>query len=100
MIIGQNGPLNNAQADAEKQGVQESKRLKSLSNTGLIGEIRRAQRTIGKANHLCYAMAAILLTVMKAPSTDPDPYRLKWSGTRPKTSRNKTKKSAAPLVKQ
>jgi hypothetical protein len=92
MIIGQNGPLNDAQADAAKQDAQESKRLKSLSNAGLIGEIRKAQNTIGKTNHLCYAMAAVLLTVMKAPSTDPDPYRLKWSGTRAKTSRNKTKK--------
>lgn len=96
MIIGENGPVNQAQIDKAAQEAAEAKRLKAMSNEQLVGEIRKAQRTTGATNHLCFALAAGLLCLMDAPleKGGNDPYRLKWSGTRAKTSRSRSTPSA------
>lgn len=84
---------NKVQLEANEREETERKRIAGLSLKNLEGEIRRAKRTTGNTNHLCYILATGLL--MLTGSGDlfrgNDPYCLKYSGTRSKTTRKRNK---------
>ncbi len=99
MIIGQGGVVNQEQIDKQAIENAERARISGMSKSNLIGEIRREMNTTGKVNHLCYAMGAVLLTVMKQQiGSANDPYCLRRS-LRPKTGRQRMKTAGKTAVK-
>ena len=80
--------------DAE---AQELKRLKNWSNANLAGELKRAIRTKGKTNCLTACVGFGCLVILGQHMNKSflalgnDPYRLKYSGTRPKVGRQRKK---------
>jgi hypothetical protein len=64
MLIGKDGAVTQEQADKMAQEAAEAKRLKSLSNKNLAGEIRREMRTTGKTNMLCFAVGLVSLLAL------------------------------------
>jgi len=98
MIIGQNGPISEEQASAERlkqaQEAAEQKRIRGFSKKGLTGEIRRTMRA-NNANHLCYAYGVALLSVLgDLFKGGDDPYRRKTKQARGKVGRVRTKSGA------
>jgi hypothetical protein len=71
------------------QGIDNVEWLRKMSNSNLVGEIRRAMRTKGEKNHLCYALGVILLISMDALSRGAESDRHQGlGGRREKVRRN------------
>ena len=64
MLIGKDGAVTQEQADKMAQEAAAAKRLKSMSNKNLAGEIRREMRTTGKTNMLCFAVGLVSLLAL------------------------------------
>src|ERR1700678_570681 len=98
MLIGKDGAITQEQADKMAQDVAEAKRLKSLSNKNLAGEIRRKMRTTGKTNMLCFAVGLVSLLALEEPFDNGQqwycqrtaPIRPKYGRIRKKTELKKT----------
>ena len=65
MLIGKDGAVTQEQADKMAKDAAEAKRLKSLSDKSLAGEIRREMRTTGKTNMLCFAVGLVSLLALE-----------------------------------
>lgn len=74
-------------AEPSKPPLSEEKRLRTLSNGNIIGELRGHKR---HENHLRSIYASVLLTVMGAPVKENDPYRLVHPKPPKKTRMRKT----------
>ena len=100
MLIGKDGAVTQEQADKMAQEAAAAKRLKSLSNKNLAGEIRREMRTTGKTNMLCFAVGLVSLLALGEKLDNGQqwycqrtaPLRPKYGRTRKKTE---LKKAAA-----
>ena len=99
MLINADGPVSPEVAATENAEALENKRIRALSNKALEAEIRHAMRTTGKTNHLTFCVGLGTLAIMKANLfTGNDPYRLNWSGRRPKMGRQRKGKVSATKV--
>jgi hypothetical protein len=106
MLIGKEGAITQEQADKMAKDAADAKRLKSLSNANLAGEIRREMRTTGKTNLLCFAIGLVTLLAFDDPKQPYDngqqwycqrtaPIRPKYGRVRKKTE---IKKAAAKVA--
>lgn len=107
MLIGKDGAITQEQADKMAKDAADAKRLKSLSNANLAGEIRREMRTTGKTNMLCFAVGLVTLLAFDDPKQPYDNgqqwYCQRTGPNRPKFGRRKKKqelKAAAGKVSQ
>jgi hypothetical protein len=97
MLIGKDGAVTQEQADKMAQEAAAAKRLKSLSNKNLAGEIRREMRTTGKTNMLCFAVGLVSLLALGEKLDNGQqwycqrtaPIRPKYGRTRKKTELKK-----------
>jgi hypothetical protein len=104
MLIGKDGAITQEQADKMAQDAAEAKRLNSLSNKNLGGEIRGEMRTTGKTNMLCFAVGLVSLIALGEKLDNGQQWYCQRTGpNRPKFGRRKKKqemKAAAGKVSQ
>lgn len=85
MLVGDKGPLSEAQSTKQQFENKERARIETLSDKNLVGEIRSKMR----ADHLSFALGAAVLTLLHQPvrlGNDPycltQPHRPKMGRTR------------------
>jgi len=97
MLIGEHGDLSQAQIEQAAKDAAEAKRIRSLSNKNLAGEIRREMRK-STTPGVSFAVGLVALIALGEPYDNGQQWYCQRTGpNRPKVGRRKKKQEMKPL---